>query len=124
MVFTDIGDHACTLRGYPGVAIADAGRVINATRVLNGFRGDLPPLSSPPLVTLRPGGSAYAVVELRLYDGQACYPTGAGAFEVTAPNTTSTIILGTGITMGRHGICSSLEVNPVAPGTFGARVGT
>ena len=118
VVFTDVGHRACTLQGYPGVAIADGGTLIDATRVLNGFRGDRPPLTSPPLVTLVPGASASAMVEWRLYDGLACYPSGTGAFEATAPNTTSTIILSRA-RMGRQGICSSLEINPVVPGVDG-----
>ncbi len=116
VVFTDIGHRSCTLQGYPGVSFADGGTLIDATRVLNGFRGDLPPLTSPPLVTLAPGASASAMVQWSLYDGRACYPNGTGAFEVTAPNTTNTIILSHAI-MGRQGICSSLEINPVVPGT-------
>ena len=116
VLFTDIGHRACTLQGYPGVTIANGGTLIDATRVLNGFRGDLPPLTSPPLVTLVPGATASAMVEWRLYDGSACYPTGTGAFEATAPNTTDTIVLSHAV-VGRQGICSSLEINPVVPGT-------
>ncbi|WP_160311651.1 DUF4232 domain-containing protein [Streptacidiphilus melanogenes] len=119
VVFKDVGGHACTLRGYPGVAIADSGTVIDATRVLNGFRGDQPPLSSPPLVTLHPGGTAYAVVEWRLNEGHGCYPAGTGVFEVTAPGTTNTVLLSRP-RMGRQGICSSLEINPVTSGDFGS----
>ena len=119
VVFTNVGDRTCTLQGYPGVAIADDGTVINAVRVLNGYRGDLPQLSSPPLVTLAPAAHAYAVVEWLLHQSQACYPAGTGTFEITAPNTTDTINLSTSV-MGRAGICSALKVNPVLPGTFGA----
>ncbi|WP_042371120.1 DUF4232 domain-containing protein [Streptacidiphilus neutrinimicus] len=116
--FKNVGGHTCTLRGYPGVAIADSGTVIDATRVLNGFRGDQPPLTRPPLVTLRPGGTAHAVVEWRLNEGHGCYPAGTGVFEVTAPDTTNTVLLSRPL-MGRQGICSSLEINPVTPGAFG-----
>jgi hypothetical protein len=119
VVFTNVGDRACTLQGYPGVAISDGGTVINAVRVLNGYRGDLPPLTSPPLVTLAPAAHAYAVVEWLLRQSQACYPAGTGTFEITAPSTTNTITLSTSV-MGRAGICSGLKVNPVVPGTFGA----
>jgi uncharacterized protein DUF4232 len=119
VAFTNVGDRACTLQGYPGVAITDGGTVINAVRVLNGYRGDLPPLTSPPLVILAPAAHAYAVVEWLLRQSQACYPAGTGTFEITAPDTTNTIILSTSV-MGRAGICSGLKVNPVVPGTFGA----
>ena len=123
VVFTNVADHTCTLQGYPGAAIADGGTVVNAARVLNGFRGDLPPLTSPPLVTLAPGAVAYAVAGWRLHDGQACYPTGTGAFEFTAPNTTKTVTLSK-VTTGLKGICSSLEINPIVSGTFGVAVGS
>lgn len=116
VVFTNVGTRSCTLKGYPGLAVADAGTVINAARVLNGFRGDQPPLKTPPLVTLAPGAAAHAMVQWLTYDGRACYPTGTGVFEVTAPDTTNTIILSRPV-MGRQGICSGLDVNPVAPGT-------
>ena len=119
VVFTNIGDHTCTLQGYPGVAIAVDKTVVNAARVLNGFRGDLPALGSPPLVTLVTGASAYAVIEWMLSDGQSCYPTGTGIIETTAPNTTRTVAISGGAHVGRQGICSSLEINPVVPGTFG-----
>lgn len=123
VVFKNISDHTCTLQGYPGAALQDGGTTINASRVLNGFRGSLPPLSSPPLVTLAPGGVSYAVLEWRLHTNQACYPTGSGSFEVTAPNTTKTVTLSMGVHVGRAGICSSFETNPVVPGTFGVAVG-
>ena len=120
VVFTNISDRTCTLQGYPGLAIAVDKTAVNATRVLNGFRGNLPPLKSPPLVTLSPGGNAYAVMEWMLSDGQNCYPTGTGVIEATAPNTTRTVAISTSALVGKQGICSSLEINPVVPGTFGA----
>ena len=98
--------------------------MIDATRVLNGERGSLPPLSSPPRVTLRSGGVSYAVLEWLLHTNQSCYPNGSGTFEITAPNTTKTVIIGTGGHMGEQGICSAFEVNPVVPGVFGVAVGS
>lgn len=123
VVFKNISTHTCTLQGYPGAAIKDSGTVINATRVLNGDRGDLPLLTSPPLVTLAPGGVSYSVLEWLLHTTQSCYPTGTGTFEITAPNTTKTVVIGTGGHMGTQGICSAFEVNPVVPGTYGVSVG-
>ncbi|HWG23929.1 DUF4232 domain-containing protein [Actinospica sp.] len=123
VVFKNISSHPCTLRGYPGATIKDAGTTIDAARVLNGFRGDLPPLSSPPLVTLSPGGSSYAVLQWLLHTDQPCYPTGTGTIEITAPNTTKTVAISTAAHMGAQGICSAFETNPVVPGTFGASAG-
>lgn len=123
IVFTNVSDHTCTLRGYPGLSIKDGNTLINATRVLNGFRGDQPPLSSPPLVTLAPKDTSYAVVQWSLSHGQTCYASGTGEFEATPPNTTDTVVLSNGVTIGgRNGICSGLEINPVVPGVFGAKV--
>lgn len=124
VVFKNISSHTCFLQGYPGAAIKDGSTVIDATRVLNGERGDLPPLSSPPRVTLRSGGVSYAVLEWLLHTNQPCYPSGSGTFEITAPNTTKTVIIGTGGHMGEQGICSAFEVNPVVPGVFGVAVGS
>ncbi|MBR7825547.1 DUF4232 domain-containing protein [Actinospica sp. MGRD01-02] len=123
VVFKNISTHTCTLQGYPGAAIEDSGTVINATRVLNGDRGDLPQLTSPPLVTLAPGGVSYSVIEYLLHTDQSCYPNGTGTIEITAPNTTKTIAISTGAHLGTQGICSAFEVNPVVPGTFGVSVG-
>jgi Protein of unknown function (DUF4232) len=123
VVFKNISSHTCTLQGYPGAAIKDGDTTIDASRVLNGFRGDLPPLSSPPLVTLAPGGVSYAVLEWRLHTDQSCYPTGTGSFEITAPNTTKTVTISTAAHFGQAAICSSFETNPVVPGVFGISVG-
>lgn len=124
VVFKNISSHTCFLQGYPGAAIKDGSTVIDATRVLNGERGDLPPLSSPPRVTLRSGGVSYAVLEWLLHTNQPCYPNGSGTFEITAPNTTKTVVIGTGGHMGEQGICSAFEANPVVPGVFGIAVGS
>jgi len=96
---------------------------VNAVRVLNGFRGDLPKLSSTPLVTLAPGAGSYAVLEWLVGSGSGCYPAGAGTLEVTAPDDSRTRTLSTGFHTGPGGACSALEINPVVPGYFGVPVG-
>ncbi|HET9173171.1 MAG TPA: DUF4232 domain-containing protein [Actinospica sp.] len=123
VVFKNISDRTCTLQGYPGASIKDGSTLINAARVLNGVRGDLPPLTSPPLVTLKPGGVSYAILEWKLDTNVPCYPTGTGVFEITAPNTTKTVVIGGDGHLGVEGICSALEINPVVPGTWGVPVG-
>lgn len=119
VIFTNVSGGTCMLRGYPGAAITVGGTVINAVRELNGMRGDKPPLASPPLVTLTPGASASASFLWKLHDGRGCYPPGTGSISVTAPNTTKTVVLSTGAQIGRRGICSSLAITPVVPGTLG-----
>ena len=122
VVFKNVSNHTCFLQGYPGATIKDGSTAIDATRVLNGERGSLPPLTSPPVVTLAPDGVSYAVLEWSLHTNQTCYPTGSGTFEITAPNTTKTVAIGTGAHIGEQGICSAFEVNPVVPGVFGVAV--
>jgi hypothetical protein len=119
VTFTNVGGHTCTLWGYPGAAITVDQTVINATRVLNGFRGDKPPLSSPPLVTLKPGASAYSVIAWKLAQkGESCYPNGPGTISITAPDTTRTVTVSSAAQVGTQGICSALEINPVVPTAF------
>ena len=119
VTFTNVGGHTCTLQGYPGAAITVDQTVINATRVLNGFRGAQPPLSSPPLVTLKPGASAYSVIAWKLAQkGENCYPNGPGTISITAPNTTRTVVVSSAAQVGTQGICSDLEINPVVPTAF------
>jgi hypothetical protein len=120
--FVNVSDQTCTLYGYPGLAIKVDGTVINAARTLGGAE---PPLKSPQLVTLAPGGKAYAIAQWELATpGQACYPTGTGTFEATAPNTTRTFVLSTAGHIGKQAVCSGLAVNPVQAGTYGVATGS
>ena len=115
--FVNVSDSTCTLYGYPGLSIEVDGTVIDATRTLSGTQ---PAIKSPQLVTLAPGGKAYAIAQWVLATpGKACYPTGTGTFDAIAPNTTHTFVLSSGATIGSSGICSGLAINPVQPGTFG-----
>jgi len=67
---------------------------------------------------------SYAALEWLVHTNQTRYPSGSGTFEITAPNTTKTVVIGTGGHMGVQGICSAFEVNPVVPGVFGVAVGS
>ncbi len=64
------------------------------------------------------------MLEWLVHTNQTCYPSGSGTFEITAPNTTKMVVIGTGGHMGAQGICSAFEVNPVVPGVFGVAVGS
>jgi hypothetical protein len=118
LIFTNVGSGTCTLQGYPGAALVAGSTTINATRELNEFMGDTH-LTSPPLVTLAPGGTASATLQWLLPTaGQTCpYPAATGSIEIIAPDTTHVDIVSTGAHVGRDGICSSLEIDPVTPGT-------
>lgn len=119
VIFTNVSRTTCTLRGFPGAAITVDGTVINGARELNGDRGDKPPLTQPPLVTIAPGASASAALMWMLHVNQSCYPAGTGSIAVTAPDTTKAVVLSTGAHLGREGICSSFAVTPVVPGMIG-----
>jgi hypothetical protein len=116
LVFKNVGAHACTLHGYPGAAVVGGGRtLINATRELNGYVGDMQQLSSAPVVTLQPGQSATGMLEWEGSAGEKCYPDGSGSLVVTSPNTTKSVSL-LPVTVGTKGICAGFEVHPVVPG--------
>lgn len=116
LIFTNRGGSACTLQGYPGVAVVQGSTtLLNATRTLSGYIGGGPGTSSPLLVTLASGGSASAIVEWVGNAGEACYPDATGTLEVTPPNTRSTSSFGT-LTLGGDGICADFEVHPVVSG--------
>ncbi len=116
LIFTNHASSACTMQGYPGVAVVQGSTtLLNATRSLTGYLADDPGLSSPPPITLASGTSASAVVEWVGNAGEACYPTGTGALEVTPPNTRSTSSFGS-LTLGDDGVCADFEVHPVVSG--------
>lgn len=118
LIFTNRGGSACTLRGYPGVAVVKGSTtLLNATRTLTGYMAADPGTSSPPLVTLAPGKSASAMVEWAGNAGEACYPNATGTLEATPPNTRSTSSFGT-LTLGDNGICAGFEVHPVTSGVL------
>lgn len=119
LIFTNEGGSACTLEGYPGVAVVKgSATLLNATRSLSGYMFDAGlQLSSAPLVALAPGKSASALVEWVGNAGEACYANGSGALEVTPPNTRNTSSFGT-LTLGDDGICADFEVHPVVSGVL------
>ncbi|MEC3956550.1 DUF4232 domain-containing protein [Nocardia sp. CDC153] len=85
------GASACTLSGYPGVDSGAGGAVIHADRTPRGFMGGLPQGSdTPPVVELRSGHPATAVVEGVAFDaaGNGC-PLYTNLL-VTPPNSTDT----------------------------------
>lgn len=119
-IFKNVSGHACTLQGYPGAAVISGSgstTLVNATRQLNGYIGDMRQLSSVPLVTLQPGQSASAELEWLGDAGEQCYPNGSGELAVTPPNTTHTVSLRT-VLVGTQGICAGFQVHPVVAGVL------
>lgn len=120
LVFTDNGSSACTLTGYPGVAVTGgSGAVlVNAQRSLAGYEGGA---SAVTTVSLPPGGSASAVVEWLAAPTNGQQPSAAncpgmagGHLEVTPPNTTSTTDFAAPVD-----VCADLQIHPVVAGTSG-----
>jgi hypothetical protein len=119
LIFTNSGSSACTLQGYPGVAVVKgSATLLNATRSLTGYMFDPgSQITSAPLVTLAAGASASTLVEWVGNAGETCYPTGTGTLEVTPPNTQSTSSFAT-LTLGDNGICADFETHPVVTGVL------
>ncbi|MEC3917625.1 DUF4232 domain-containing protein [Nocardia sp. CDC160] len=85
------GASPCTLSGYPGVDAGAGGALIHADRTPRGFMGGLPQGSdTPPVVEVRSGHPATAVVEGVAFDasGNGC-PLYTNLL-VTPPNSTDT----------------------------------
>jgi hypothetical protein len=117
LAFINTGAAPCTMQGYPGVAILDAGsaQVAQARRTAQGYMGGLPAGQSPPLVSLRPGDSASAIIEALSAnpDGTACKPW--SGLLVTAPDDTRSTQL-----VWAAGGCADPQVHPVVPGLEGS----
>ncbi|MGC8465996.1 MAG: DUF4232 domain-containing protein [Acidimicrobiales bacterium] len=121
ILFRNHGSKTCFLKGYPGVEGLDASgnQVTQAVRTPLGYLGGLPTMKAlPPVVILKPGDTASALVE------GTDVPSGGSAqcpilygLEVTAPNTHHSTKL-----QGAPGDCSVLQIHPVVPGTTGSEV--
>ena len=118
VLFTNTGSSTCTLVGYPGAALVSAtGRhgLLNIARTPQGYLGGLSPSDRvDPVVSLRPGGRASALLE-----GEDSSPPSGGpcpryeALLVTPPNQTVTIRLDQAFQ-----ICDP-QIHPVVSGTSG-----
>lgn len=119
IVFENSSSRPCTLQGYPGVGILDASgqQVSEAVRTPQGYLGGMQTGSTtPPLVTLAPGGFASAFVEgtdVPSGTEQSC-PTYSSAL-VTPPTSTRSVKVALFVPG-----CSPVEVHPVLRGKSGA----
>lgn len=122
LVFTNVGDHACYLKGYPGATVTGKGIVnsLNAKRSLSGYSGGAVGLTAAPYVLLQPNGNASAVLEWSDVPGASgCEITDAVDLAVTPPNTTQS----TDFTMSGQQICSEFQIHPVLSGVTRAPSG-
>lgn len=132
LLFANVGSRPCSLRGYPGVALADLhGRVLlNAARSLTGYLGGAEGMSAPPLVTVNPGQSVSALLEWGDVPTSTslagCQSTANVETLVTPPNLTRTTTLGSpDSTSGNWPVvCGALDVHPVLAGVYNRPPGT
>jgi hypothetical protein len=114
--FTSHATAPCTLRGWPHlVAVTAAGHTVTVSPVLQTFFGP-PHLTSPPAVTIPPGGQASAVLEggdLPLH-GTACPPS-YRRLRVTPPGGTRASGIRAWLPGFGHYLpaCAPLRVSPV-----------
>jgi len=89
--FTNIGNTACTLYGYPGVSLA-AGTPV--TQV--GQAATRSPVAGPTLVTLQPGQTGNALLRITQalnYPTATCSPKATTYLQIYPPNQTTPIYL-------------------------------
>lgn len=112
IVFRNISQHACTLRGYPGLDALGAGGTVlaHARRTLNGFTGGA---SAVRTITLQSWQQASSDVEWRNFtaDGHGC--RFSNSIATTPPNTVKTFHRSVSVS-----VCN-LQVHPVVRGTSG-----
>jgi len=104
IVFTNISGAACTLFGYPGVALAGGTPV---TQI--GAAAARSPGSSPRLVSLAPGKTANAVLQITQaenYPASRCVPKASTHLQIYPPNETTPVYLAY-----KAMACSSSKVN-------------
>lgn len=114
IVFKNLNNKPCTLDGYPGVSFG-AGTPV--TQV--GQPADRNPAVSPKVVTLLPGGHAYAVLQINdagNFPSGTCQPTATTYLQVYPPNTTNQLYIAYNST-GCKGNVVTLHVEAVQPGT-------
>jgi Protein of unknown function (DUF4232) len=89
--FTNIGNTACTLYGYPGVSLASGTPV---TQV--GQAATRSPIAGPTLVTLKPGQTGNALLRITQalnYPTATCSPKATAYLQIYPPNQTTPIYL-------------------------------
>jgi len=91
-VFTNTGDRACTLQGWPGVSFVGGG---DGTQI--GASATLDRGTPHETQDLAPGGETQAVVEITQagnYDPAECQPTATDGFRIYPPGSVRSIFVG------------------------------
>lgn len=114
IVFKNLNNQACTLDGYPGVSFG-AGVPVQQL----GQPAARDPRTNPSLVTLQPGGYAYAILQIgdaHNWSPTSCVPTATTYLQVYPPNTSNQLYVAFDST-GCKGNIVTLHVQAVQPGT-------
>jgi hypothetical protein len=116
IVFKNLDNTSCTLYGFPGVALASGTPVTDV-----GQPSTENPTTGRELVTLAPGGFAYAtlqVSEAGNFPASACTQVATDWLAVIPPNQTVPLYISYSST-GCQGSASLLSVTAVRPGNGG-----
>ncbi|HTJ68501.1 MAG TPA: DUF4232 domain-containing protein [Actinospica sp.] len=114
IVFKNLNNKPCTMYGYPGVSFG-AGTPVQQV----GQPAGRNPQVSPKLITLQPGGHAYAVLQIGdagNWPSTTCQPTPTTYLQVYPPNTSNLLYVAYNST-GCKGNVVTLHVEAVQAGT-------
>jgi len=115
--FTNIGNTACTLYGYPGVSLAAGTPVAQV-----GQPATRSPVAGPTLVTLQPGQTGNALLRITQalnYPTATCSPTPTTYLKIYPPGETTPIYLAYAATG-----CASTSVKLLTIGVVQAGAGS
>ncbi len=114
--FTNAGSTSCTLYGYPGVSLASGPPYVQIG--LAAKRSTTIPVK---LVTLAPGATAHAVLQIvdaLNFPPSSCGPTKATSLRIYPPNQKASVYLPTAA-QGCAKPTQVLYISPVQPGSDG-----
>jgi hypothetical protein len=114
IVFKNLDNKPCTMYGYHGVSLG-AGTPVQQV----GQPAGRNPQVSPKLVTLQPGGHAYAILQIgdaANWPPPTCQPVPTTYLQVYPPNTSNLLYVAYDST-GCKGNVVTLHVEAVQPGT-------
>ncbi|MDQ2837125.1 MAG: DUF4232 domain-containing protein [Actinomycetota bacterium] len=119
LIYTNTGQIACSMTGYPGLAILDSAgkQITQAARTPSGYLGGIRHGKPPfPTVLLNAGDSASALLEGVVVDSTGKTCPSRPALLTTAPSTTVSIRLPVATRA-----CWQVQIHPVVAGTTGSK---
>ena len=122
IVFKNLNNAPCTLYGYPGVSFGKGGPGTGVTLTQVGAPADKNPAVAKTLVTLQPGGYAYATLQIGdagNYPSGTCNPAPTTYLMVYPPNTSNQLYIPYTSTACASTSVVTLHVEAVQAGTGG-----